>query len=87
MVKDTFAQCDGCKMWDRLFPTDEEDMRGIPLRGVIDPKTKLTVKYVCDGCHDEIENKCYGADLERSLTDSAFDTMFLKEVKKIKERN
>lgn len=85
-----FAQCEGGKMWDQLFPKGKDEIenwRTLPLRSVIDPKTKHTIKYICNGCYDEVENKCYDADLSRSFNDPAFYTMFLKEVKKIKRRN
>lgn len=90
IVTDMFAQCESCKMWDRLYPKGKDEIenwRTVPLRNVLDPKTKHIVKYICYGCYRDVENKCYDADLARSLTNPAFYIMFLKEVKKIKKRN
>jgi len=51
VVKDSFAQCENCKMWDRLFPADKIDnYRTIPLL-----RSMYSDKWLCDRCFDKLE--------------------------------
>ena len=53
LVKDTFAQCEMCKMWDRLSPENETGFRSIPLLR----SHFVGFTWLCDCCFNELAQK------------------------------
>lgn len=83
IINDTFAQCEACSMWVRLYPVDETNMRTVPLTNIQDIKINTTRRWICFDCHDDIEERYYDADLE----EDEHDKFFLGEVDKERKKH